>query len=103
MENEMIRLEGIKKKYRKGTGEVLALDGVSLSISKGGFTAITGRSGSGKSTLMNIMGCLDTADSGRYFTDDEPRHMVQSAPAGHDAANEYRKRLYEFLVSSIEG
>lgn len=67
MENEMIRLEGIKKKYRKGTGEVLALDGVSLSISKGGFTAITGRSGSGKSTLMNIMGCLDTADSGRYF------------------------------------
>ena len=43
------------------------------------------------------------ADSGRYFTDDEPRHMVQSAPAGHDAANEYRKRLYEFLVSSIEG
>lgn len=64
---EIIRLEDICRIYRVGSQEVRALDGVSLSIYKNEYVAIMGPSGSGKSTLMNIQGCLDSPDSGRYI------------------------------------
>ena len=65
----MIRLEDITKTYRIGMEEVHALDHVSMHIREGEFVSIIGPSGSGKSTLMNIVGCLDTADSGIYYLD----------------------------------
>ena len=52
-----------------GANEVHALDNVSLRIDEKEFIAIIGPSGSGKSTLMNIIGCLDAPDSGRYMLD----------------------------------
>ena len=64
---ELIRVENVHKTYRIGQVEVRALDGVSLSISKNEYVAIMGPSGSGQSTLMNILGCLDTPESGHYF------------------------------------
>lgn len=66
----MIELRDVRKTYRIGTEEVHALDGVSLRIDQGEFVGIIGPSGSGKSTLMNIIGCLDLADSGMYLLDD---------------------------------
>ena len=63
---EVIRIEGVSKHYKVGGSVVKALDGASLSVEKGEFVAIMGPSGSGKSTMMNILGCLDTPDSGRY-------------------------------------
>ena len=54
----------LKKYYGKGEGMVKALDDVSLSVDHGQFVAITGTSGSGKSTLLNMIGGLDTPDSG---------------------------------------
>ncbi len=54
----------LKKYYGKGEGLVKALDDVSLSVDHGQFVAITGTSGSGKSTLLNMLGGLDTPDSG---------------------------------------
>ena len=65
----MIRFENVCKTYEIGGEIVRALDGANLEIKQGEFVAIIGPSGSGKSTLMNIMGCLDTADSGLYELD----------------------------------
>lgn len=65
----MIILRDVSKVYPMGDGEVHALDHASLHIKEGEFVSIIGPSGSGKSTMMNIIGCLDTADSGEYVLD----------------------------------
>ena len=66
---EIIRLQDVCKLYRIGGEEVRALDRACLRIQQGEFVGIVGPSGSGKSTLMNIIGCLDVADSGEYWLD----------------------------------
>jgi putative ABC transport system ATP-binding protein len=65
----IISMTGITKVYSVGGEEVRALDGANLTIREGEFVSIIGPSGSGKSTLMNIIGCLDVADSGEYILD----------------------------------
>jgi putative ABC transport system ATP-binding protein len=65
----VIELEEVRKTYRKGAEAIRALDGVSLRIGEGEFVAVMGPSGSGKSTLMNVLGLLDTPDSGAYLLD----------------------------------
>ena len=65
----IITMTDITKVYSIGGEEVRALDGANLTIREGEFVSIIGPSGSGKSTLMNIIGCLDVADSGEYILD----------------------------------
>lgn len=62
----IIQLEHIEKEYRNIDVVTPVLRGISLTIQKGDFVAITGPSGSGKSTLMNIVGLLDTPTKGQY-------------------------------------
>ncbi len=68
----MIVLENICKTYEIGGEIVKALDHASLHIDDGEFASIIGPSGSGKSTLMNMIGCLDVADEGKYYLDGMP-------------------------------
>jgi len=63
----MIKLRKISKSYqRPGEGELKVLKEIDFEVARGEFVAIVGPSGSGKSTLMNILGLLDTPDSGDY-------------------------------------
>src|SRR5215469_13770225 len=59
--------ENLVRRYGSGQAAVTALDGVSVEIPAGSFTAVMGPSGSGKSTLLHCMAGLDTADSGRVW------------------------------------
>lgn len=65
----MIKIENMYKIYKMGDNEVRALDGINIHILKNEFVAIEGPSGSGKSTLINMIGCLDTPTSGKYYLD----------------------------------
>ncbi len=65
----IIQLQNISKTYTLGETKVHALRGLDLNLKKGEFTALIGASGSGKSTLLNLVGCIDTPDTGSILID----------------------------------
>jgi putative ABC transport system ATP-binding protein len=65
--DSLIQIESVTKVYGSGDAAVAALRDFSFSVTPGESVAVMGPSGSGKSTLMNILGCLDTPSSGRYW------------------------------------
>jgi putative ABC transport system ATP-binding protein len=81
--DQLIRLESITKIYGSGDAAVVALDHFSLSVRAGELLAVMGPSGSGKSTLMNILGCLDTPTSGRYWFGGEDVSRLNETQLAH--------------------
>ncbi len=65
----VVEIKNVKKTYQLGSVKVTALQGLSLELKKGDFTALIGASGSGKTTLLNLIGCLDDPDSGEILID----------------------------------
>ncbi len=63
----IMQLDNVTKSYKIGEVVTHALNGVSLTIEQGEFSAIVGPSGSGKTTMLQLMGCLDLPDTGRVF------------------------------------
>ena len=77
MEEQIISMKNVCKSYKIGAEKLNVLKDVDFTVNKGEFTAILGPSGSGKSTLMNIIGCMDTLDSGSYSLNNIPIHTTK--------------------------
>lgn len=92
----VIEIENLRRVYQLGQTRVLALRGVTLTIPRGQFVAITGPSGSGKSTLMNLLGLLDTPTSGRYWLNGQE---VSRLPA--DTIADLRNRHIGFVFQGF--
>ena len=92
----MIELQAVRRSYRTNGAAVHALDGVDLSIGAGEFVAVTGPSGSGKSSLLNILGCLDRPDAGRYLIEGE-----DVAGFDDEATSDIRNRRIGFVFQSF--
>ena len=69
VDSGFITIRGLTRHYRLGDTIVRALDGIDLDIDRGEFLVLMGPSGSGKSTLLNLLGGLDTPDSGSLIVD----------------------------------
>lgn len=86
---DILQVKNVSKAYGKGDGRVQALKNVSMTVAQGEFIAIVGTSGSGKSTLLNMIGGLDTPDTGAIVIRD------------HDIAQLSRKALTIFRRRNI--
>lgn len=75
-EHALLELKNINKSYPLSSEKLQVLFDINLTVHKSEFIAVRGPSGSGKSTLMNIIGCMDTADTGEYFLADEAVHLA---------------------------
>jgi macrolide export ATP-binding/permease protein macB len=91
----MIQLTDIKKAYRTEYDTLQVLKGINLEIEKGEMVSIMGASGSGKSTLMNIIGLLDTYDSGTYLFDNNDMKNLDSIER-----SAYRSRNIGFVFQA---
>ena len=78
----MIKMVNICKGYMVGEEKVQVLKNINFNVDEGEFVAILGPSGSGKTTLMNIIGCMDVADTGEYYLDGQAIHTMDESDLG---------------------
>ena len=91
----LIELKGINKTYNNGQ-PLHVLKGINLNIERGEFVSIMGASGSGKSTLLNILGILDSYDTGVYHLDGK---LIKDLTERQAA--DYRNRMIGFVFQSF--
>ncbi len=91
----MLELKAISRNYIMGE-TIHALDKLSLTINSGEFVAIVGPSGCGKSTLLNILGLLDTPDSGEYTIDNRRVDRLSNKQQA-----KFRNEMFGFVFQSF--
>ena len=91
----LIELKDINKTYNNGQ-PLHVLKGINLGIGRGEFVSVMGASGSGKSTLLNILGILDTYDTGEYYLDGRLIRDLSEREAA-----DYRNRMIGFIFQSF--
>jgi putative ABC transport system ATP-binding protein len=92
----MIQLHNINKYYSIGHNKLHVLKGIDLHIGSGELVSIMGSSGSGKSTLLNLLGILDTYDSGEYLLNGNSIKNLSQTKAAY-----YRNHLLGFVFQSF--
>ncbi len=89
---DILTTKDLKKIYRTPSGEVRALDGVSISVEEGAFVSVTGSSGSGKTTLLNMLGGLDSPTEGSVIVRGEDISKLKN-----DELTVFRRRNIGFV------
>ena len=92
----MIDLKQLHKSYYTESIALHVLKGICLHIDEGEYVSVMGASGSGKSTLLNILGILDTYDSGEYYLDGTLMKNLSEKQAAH-----YRNEMIGFVFQSF--
>ena len=87
-----IEITNLSKSYHAGNVKIDALRDISLNLEKGNLYVVLGPSGSGKTTLLNILGGVDSADSGKVIV--EEKDITSSNPK---ALTNYRRRKLGFV------
>ncbi len=91
-----IELRDVYKAYHKGGESLVVLDGLSMNVTEGEFLALMGPSGSGKSTILNLIGGLDTVDSGQLFV-----AGVDLTKLGAEALSAFRARHIAYVFQAF--
>ena len=94
--NDYICVCDVEKYYGNGSNVTKAIDRVSFQVAKGEFVGVMGASGSGKSTLLNILGILDTYDTGKYMLNNQ---LIQNL--SETRAAELRNQMIGFIFQSF--
>ncbi len=92
----ILEASGVRKTYRTGAAEVVALSGIDLVVEQGEFLAVMGPSGSGKTTLLNCLSGLDEIDSGTVVVDGADIGALSDA-----RRTEHRSRRMGFIFQSF--
>ncbi len=93
---ELIQLKNVNKYYENGMEKLHVLKNINLSVQEGEFLAILGPSGSGKSTILNMIGGLDSYDSGEVIVDGTEYNNQND-----EVMSEYRRRMLGFVFQSF--
>jgi len=92
----MIKLKNLRKIYVTGSNQLHVLKGIDLKVREGELVSVMGSSGSGKSTLLNIIGLLDTYDTGEYWLNDVLIKGMSETRAAH-----LRNRFFGFVFQAF--
>jgi lipoprotein-releasing system ATP-binding protein len=86
-QEQMLRIEGLKKVFRSGASNLVLFDNLSFEVKAGELLALVGESGAGKSTLLHILGALDTPSDGALYFANLPVNSLRG-----DAAADFRNK-----------
>jgi lipoprotein-releasing system ATP-binding protein len=92
LNQQVLRIEGLKKVFRSGASELVLFENLSFEVSQGEMLAIVGSSGAGKSTLLHILGALDRPSAGDVYC----AHLRLSS-LSENAAADFRNKEIGFV------